>query len=141
MAKHRLASKIACSLFAVVTVATAGMITAGAAGNISDSNFSLSVNRLQYTDYTPRREKRDSTSVYMKVTSKSGGILTRVVGATDSVANLTDCSLGHVYASNLGVTYMITNVYETGKRYAAIRGDAGSSGTGGISGVWSPDSV
>ncbi|MCI9413565.1 MAG: hypothetical protein HFJ79_00105 [Clostridiales bacterium] len=141
MAKHRLASKIACSLFAVVTVATAGMITAGAAGNISDSNFSLSINQYQYTDYTPRREKRDSTSVYMYVKSKVGSIRTHVVGATDSVANLTNCSLGYYYTPGTGVTYMINNVYETGKHYAAIRGDQGTTSTGGIDGVWSPDSV
>ena len=52
MKKHRTISKVVCSLFALVAVATAGMITAGAAGNISDSTLELNINYLQSTDYT-----------------------------------------------------------------------------------------
>ena len=52
MKKHRPVSKVVCSLFALVAVATAGMITAGAAGNISDSTLELNINYLQSTDYT-----------------------------------------------------------------------------------------
>lgn len=142
MKKHRTVSKVVCSLFALVTVATAGMITAGAAGNIEDKEFSLDINHLQSTDYTELRNKQDSTSVYMNVDSKVGAIITRVVAFdVENTVAYVDCSGGHIYPANLGVTYMINYVYENGYSLAAIRGDQSSTSNAGVTGVWSPDSV
>ncbi len=142
MKKHRPVSKVVCSLFALVAVATAGMITAGAAGNISDSTLELNINYLQSTDYTPIRNKLDSTSTYMWVDDKSGAIITRVVGSNqEDISSFVDCSRGHIYPANLGVTYMINYVYENGYTWAAIRGDQSSTSNAGVTGEWSPDSV
>lgn len=137
----RRVSRIVCCLFALVTAATATMITADAAGNIRGEDFSLSISQYQVENSTSQRDKLDATSVYMRVDSKSGGIITRVYGADSSSSSLVDCSMGHIYPANRGVTYMINNVYETGRHYAAIHAAKSSSPTAGISGVWSPDSV
>ena len=148
MAKHRLVSKIACSLFAVVTVATAGMLTAGAWSNITDTNFSFNFNSYYTSQFTPTRDKGDYTSTYMKVTQKGGGTPSARVygtnqagGGSDYLTGGVDCSGGHIYPMNLGETWMINYVKENGYTYASIKGTPTTSVSAWASGVWSPDSV
>ena len=145
MAQSRIASKIVCSLFTVVTLATAGMITAGANNHtdtVYDFTFSPS-GHIGFIQTTEKRPKQDASSAYMKCNTAPYSCIARVYGYNWYGENMTDCSRGTLYEFRAGTTHYMKNwVYEDGFTYAAIQArTSNESSTHSASGVWSPDSI
>ena len=118
-------------------------LTASAKGNYSDTKYDFKVSNKD--TFTPYREKLDSTSASIKVTSGSK-VIVRVYGANKASgifkgeADLT-AGTPKVVAKSNTYTYLPNYVYERGKSYAKlnIKSSTGKSFTS--QGVWSPDSI
>ena len=138
-------SKITLMVFSLLTIGSAGMMMANAAGNISNTDFTyywqLGMDDL-YTDATEPRAKLDDTSSMMAC--KTGSRYTASVWAVTDHGQYIDKSRGHSYLFTANSsTYMLNWVYEDGYDLASIVGylvsDSNRNTTS--TGFWSPDSI
>lgn len=147
--RHGILSKTICLALIIMTVASLGLMSAGAAGNIRDENYTFDFFYGSEV-YTTRREKLDYTSSYMKCTgaqTPGNSYKARVMGSSSQTSARIDCSNGGAYERTFftGSTVYVPNlVKEKSLNYACIRGNWTRGG--GLSGnkfygVWSPDSV
>jgi hypothetical protein len=153
MKKRKIGSRVFISIMAIMLIASAGMMTAGAYGNITDRPYSFSFNAPQ-TVITPEAgRKLDSTFVYMHC-DYAGHVYTARAYATDVYFNLNDpntnisgipiydVSHENTYQFGTGSTrWMLNWVYENNHPYAVVGADPVDVLGYGAWGVWSPDSV
>ena len=155
--RHGILSKTICLALIIMTVASLGLMSVGAAGNIRDEAYTfkfspISTGSLKVAEVTRFRDKLDYTSSYMKCTSATtqqtyydAWVIGTKIDSSGRLGPSIDCSNNGAYSRifTAGATCYLPNlVKEKGLTDAAISGTYSSRTIGcTFKGVWSPDSV
>ena len=145
--KKKIVSKVVCSLFAVLSLSSFGMMYASA--SFIPSEFKA-VFTFNYRDYfTENREKEDDSYMWIRVDSGPYGstVSARAYGQNvkkpgGNVLNgRVDCSKGYsTGAIKIGERDVVTNwVYEMGYDYGSLRITNNKPTPETFTGYWSPD--
>lgn len=129
----------------LMTVGTATLMTANAAGNIQNTDFEYTWTQEddKWTDMTVGRAKWDYSSAMMACRT-GPNYVAKVYAQYIDGSLYVDCSRGHSYAFTANSsTYMLNWVREEGFGLCAIGGELSSASNKNIpaTGFWSPDSI
>lgn len=142
-------SKVVCAFFALITVGSMTMITAGAAGNYHDSVFTFKAEGTGwYVCGTTPREKWDATSAYVN-NSGSNVDFSEVrvyggdyIGADGTYFHQDFTARSPKYVAKGTSAYLPNYVNESGWKYAdLVINLAHTNYTYSVYGLWSPDSI
>ncbi len=127
-------------IFLVSTLGILSLVGVVRADNHTDTTWSNQYRVWSPNDHTPARKKTNTTSMYNKTNSLSGGVGYITIWA--ALYDGRDASGGHNYRSYAGTTTLLwNNAVENHGSGISVRIDSRSYSNGGATGVWSPDSI
>lgn len=127
-------------LVLVSTLGILSLVGVVRADNHTDTTWSNQYRVWSPNDHTPARKKTNTTSMYNKINSLSGGVGYITIWA--ALYDGRDASGGHNYRSYAGTTTLLwNNAVEKHGSGISVRIDSRSYSDGGAKGVWSPDSI